>query len=114
MTGMSRSLSREQFRAVSIAQDMVKEGSGEAVLLGKDDGMFQGVRRRHLGAGVFERLCNVEGNQGLILDSENRMPVKSCSVFTGAAKRNLPEAVRPRGRSCPELSIDPHTRNKTR
>jgi hypothetical protein len=75
------------------------------------------VRGGHCSAGVFERLRDIDGNKGLILNDEDRAPMESWAfheVSRGAAKREtargggLPQwAAR-----CPELSINPQSRNK--
>ena len=84
----------------------------------EDEGLMERVCRRQRGAGAFKGLRDVHersSGSSSTMRIERPSRVGRCIRFSsGAAKRKLPEAVRPRhlGRWCPELSINPHTATK--
>ena len=70
-------------RAIAVTQRMIQDGGRKPVVLNQQQSMPKRVRRRHLSAGRLERLRNIQGDKGLILDDEDGPPrrVGPCMVF---------------------------------
>ena len=51
-----------KFRTVTVRQHMIKDGTGDAVVLDKDHGMLKRVGRRYLGTRSFKCLGDIQCN----------------------------------------------------
>jgi hypothetical protein len=87
-------------------------------VLGEDQSVPKRVRAGNFSAGVFEGLRDIHDNKGLILNNEDRAPMKPWALHEasrGAAKRETGggSGGHPQwAAQCPDPSINPQSRNK--
>jgi hypothetical protein len=55
---------------------MIQDRGRQAVVLDQEQSVPKCVRAGHLSAGVFEGLRDIHDNKGLILNDEDRAPMK--------------------------------------
>ena len=59
---------------VAVTQRVIEDRSRKPIVLHKEQSVLKGVRGRECSAGVFESVCHIHDNQGLILDNEDGTP----------------------------------------
>ena len=62
---------RAKERTVTVAQRMIQDCGRQSIMLNEERGVPKRVGCRHLSAGLRKGLCNVHGDEGLILDYED-------------------------------------------
>ena len=57
--------------AITVAERMVEDGTGQTIVFSEDHGVMQRVCRRQRGTRCFELLSDVHDDKGLVLNDED-------------------------------------------